>query len=246
MVVLAPQGLDLSAYRELLPGAGELRVAPHWMESHAAYNRLMIAPLVYEALADYSHVLVHEPDALVLRDELDHWCAQPFDYIGAPWFEGFADPGPDTPLVAVGNFGLSLLRVDAARAALSSRKRWHPVVTAGKDLVKGLLGSRERLRRGWHGIGAGGQLRGAWRLYDSHCDIFWCELVPSLLPSFRVASVAEALRFSWEVLPGRCFELCDGRLPFGFHAWARYDLEFLIPHLRASGVDLSPLDAVRA
>jgi hypothetical protein len=70
--------------------------------------------------------------------------------------------------------------------------------------------------------------------------------VPSLVPSFRVAPISEALRFSWEVLPDRCFDLCEGRLPFGFHAWARYDREFLVPHLKASGVDLSHLDAVRA
>ena len=50
---------------------GEIRVEPHGMESRPAYNRLMISPLVYEDLQGYTHMLIHEPDALVVRDELD-------------------------------------------------------------------------------------------------------------------------------------------------------------------------------
>jgi hypothetical protein len=231
-VVLASRGLDIGAYRELLPGAREIRVEPSWMGSRAAYNRLMIAPLVYDRLSGRSHILVHEPDSLVLRDELDHWCRQPFDYIGAPWFEGFSDPAPHAAPIGVGNFGLSLLRVDAVRAALTSRQRWQPLTA--------------RMRRGLQAIRARGQLRSTWRFYDGHCDIFWSAVVPTLVPSFRVAPIAAALRFSWEVLPARCFELTGGQLPFGFHAWARYDRDFLLPHLKQSGVDLGPLDAIRA
>jgi hypothetical protein len=203
----------------------------------------MIASTIYDALGGYSHLLVHEPDALVLRDELDHWCGRPFDYVGAPWFEGFAEPKPDSVLIGVGNFGLSLLRLKAVRSVLASRARWYPFAVSMKDVIKGLLGSRGRLHRGWQGLGVGGQLRGASRLYDGHCDVFWSLFVPNLFPSFKIAPIAEALRFSWEVWPSRCFELCNGQLPFGFHAWARYDRAFLVPLLRQSGVDLSGMES---
>jgi hypothetical protein len=35
----------------------------------------------------------------------------------------------------------------------------------------------------------------------------------------------------------KCFELVGGRLPFGFHAWARYDRKFLEPCLFTNADD---------
>jgi hypothetical protein len=238
ILLLAPGGLDLAKYRELMLITGEIRVEPHWMESRPAYNRLMISPLVYEDLQGYTHMLIHEPDALVVRDELDYWCLQPYDYIGAPWFDGYNAAAIDAPILGVGNFGFSLLRLESMKKTIRSWRRWYPFDQIGRDVVKGLLGHRDRFRRGIGGLGSGGRLRGAWRLYSSHCDIFWSQLVPQIIPDFRVAPAAAALRFSWEVLPSRCFEICGGRLPFGIHAWAKYNLPFLRPLLEASGVEL--------
>ena len=59
ILLLAPVGLDLTVYRQLMPVAGEIRVASHYMESLEAYNRLMITPTVYEALSNYSHLLIY-------------------------------------------------------------------------------------------------------------------------------------------------------------------------------------------
>jgi hypothetical protein len=92
IVILASKNVDLAAYQELLPRAVDLRVEPHWMASVQAYNKMMISPLVFNALDGFTHMILHEPDAIVIRDEIDYWCNQPFDYIGAPWFEGWSDP----------------------------------------------------------------------------------------------------------------------------------------------------------
>ena len=175
ILLLAPSGLDLAKYRELMLITGEIRVEPHWMESRPAYNRLMISPLVYEDLQGYTHVLIHEPDALVVRDELDYWCLQPYDYIGAPWFDGYNVAAIDAPILGVGNFGFSLLRLESMKKTIRSWRRWYPFDQIGRDMVKGLLGHRDRLRRGIGGLGSGGRLRGASRLYSSHCDIFWSQ-----------------------------------------------------------------------
>src|SRR5262249_21662180 len=160
--------------------------------------RMMITLTVFDALPRCSHALVHEPDALVLRDELDYWSQQPFDYIGAPWFEGWGEARADAEMMGVGNFGLSLLRLEALREVLSSRKRWYPLAASAKDVIKGLAGSKDRLRWGLKTLGIAGQMRGAWQLYDGPCDVFWCSFVPKYCPSFRIASITEALRFSWE------------------------------------------------
>ncbi len=237
IVIVAPSSLDLGAYREFLPGASEMRVEPHWMSSIQAYNRMMISPVIVSQLEGYTHMLLHEPDAIVFRDELDYWCRQTQDYIGAVWFEGFADATPDAPVIGVGNSGFSLHRLDALRRLVTSRQRWYPYRQAAKDLVRGLQGNGNRMRLGLKALGQAGQLRGAWQLYEGHCDAFWSNLVPQLDAEFKIARVEDAVRFSWEVRPARCLQMTGGKLPFGIHAWAKYDLEFLVPYLVDAGVD---------
>jgi len=242
IVLVSPQGLNLTAYRELLPSATELRVEPHWMSSIEAYNRMMISPRIVNELDGYTHMLIHEPDAIVLRDELDFWCAQPQDYIGAPWFEGFNNAVDDVQIIGVGNSGFSLQRLDALRRVFKSQKRWYPYRLAAKDFIRGFQGNRNRLQRGFKAISNAGLLKGAWELYDGHCDAFWSFVVPQIDIKFKIASIEESLHFSWEVLPAQCFKMNFGKLPFGIHAWAKYDLKFLLPFLIDSGVDFREMD----
>jgi hypothetical protein len=61
--------------------------------------------------------------------------------------------------------------------------------------------------------------------------MFWADEAVTWVPEFRVASVEEGLRFAFEVAPRKCFELNAGQLPFGCHAWARYDRAFWEPYL---------------
>ncbi len=238
IIMLAPEGLDLGHYRELMPVLDDIRVSAHWMESIQAYNRLMISPLVYQAVRGYTHMLIHEPDAIVLGDELNHWCSEPYDYIGAPWFEGYVDPLPEAQVLGVGNFGLSLRRVETALQITASRRRWYPFRQIVKDLIDGVQGDHDLLCKSIRGIGSAGKLREAWRIYTAHCDIFWSRDVMRASPNFYIPAAEVAVHFAWEALPSRCFEMCDGKLPFGIHAWAKYDLPFLLPFLKENGVDL--------
>jgi hypothetical protein len=145
LVLLAPAGVDLSAYHALLPGARVIGVEAKWMSSVHAYNRLMISPIIYRMLAPYSHVLVHEPDALVLRDELDLWCEEAYDYIGAPWFVGYEDAKPDAPFIGGGNFGFSLHRPAMMLTILRGQQRWYARAELRRDLSR-VLQAREANR----------------------------------------------------------------------------------------------------
>jgi hypothetical protein len=240
IVLVTPNGLDASSYHELIPNVNVLPVPPQWMSSIQAYNRLMISHILFDALAEYSHILLHEPDALVIRDDLRYWCAQNLDYIGAPWFKGYHEATPGAPIIGVGNSGFSLQRVEAALRVTKSMMRWYPRSRAVKDILRGVFGRPFQLKKGVLGLGVGGELRGAYRLYDEHCDVFWTSVVPRFEP-FKVASIEAAVRFSWEVLPSRCMQLCDGNLPFGLHGWTKYELPFLTPYLREVGVELRNL-----
>ena len=238
VLILTPKHLDLGAYRELLPRAADLRVESHWMASWKAYSRMMVSPLVFNALEGYTHMILHEPDAIVLRDEIDYWCNQPFDYIGAPWFEGWEKPAADAPLIGVGNLGFSFHRLSTSRRVMASSLRWHPYSAVAKNLFQGLRGDKARLRQGMIGLGSGGRLRGAYKLFGGHCDAFWSIIVPNIDRGFRIPPAKIAAKFAWEVFPSRCMKMCGENLPFGIHAWFKYDFGFLMPHLLSAGVDL--------
>lgn len=55
---------------------------------------------------------------------------------------------------------------------------------------------------------------------------------------FKVAPVSVALRFAFERQVEKCFELNDFKLPFGCHAWERYDYDFWKPYIVKVGYKL--------
>jgi hypothetical protein len=166
------------------------------------YSELLLMRRFYEAFAAYEYILIHQLDALVFRDELEEWCRRDLDYVGAPWLPGDAAPFVDEP--TVGNGGLSLRRVSAFLDVLDAAGRRY-----ARRWVEGRTDSR----------------------FEAHEDLFWSFDAIRFKPDFRIASVEEALGFAFEVDPRRAFELAGGRLPFGAHAWARYDRAFWEPHL---------------
>lgn len=62
--------------------------------------------------------------------------------------------------------------------------------------------------------------------------------------NFKVAPLSIACEFSFETHVRKCFEINDRRLPFGCHAWERYDYLFWRPYIEEQGYDLSKLKVV--
>jgi hypothetical protein len=187
-----------------LPGYEVVRFPERFFTSAKAFARLQLRARLYRAFAAYEHILMVQLDALVLSDRLSEFCAGAYDYIGAPWLERDA----------VGNGGFSLRRVPAFLRVLESRR----YALGGPD-------------RNWHAVGPRWPPGTARYRRGENSDGFWSFDAPRRHRGFRVASVEEALRFSWEVEPRRCFELARGQLPFGAHAWALYDRAFWEPYL---------------
>ncbi len=211
------------------------------MASISAYNKLMISPFIFNALNAHSHILIHEPDSIVLKNDLHYWCEQDFDYIGAPWFA--SDLADDFQFKATGNFGLSLIKTNTANTLFADNPRWFSVSMIVRDLLRGLRGQKDAFKRALKSMGSSGRLSGAHHLYLDHCDIFWSYLVPKVAPHLRIAPPEKAIFFSWEKHPQKCLTICKGKLPFGIHAWSRYDLTLLQPLLIQSGVMLDVPDS---
>jgi hypothetical protein len=63
-------------------------------------------------------------------------------------------------------------------------------------------------------------------LFPKNEDFFWCLMMPKLNPFFSIPSAAVALRFAFELDPSDCYKKLGDQLPFGCHAWEKYEPEF--------------------
>ena len=197
---IGPKGLDLSLYAERYPSIPFISFDEISFASIPGYNRLLLNPEFYQRFAEHEFMLILQTDAIVLRDELDYWCAQPFDYVGAPLpdnvelfvnlgrFEG--DKGKRLRAM-VGNGGLSLRRI-------------------GKciPLLKEFPEAIDFFNRS-----------------GSSEDLFFC-FMGQLSGDFVMPNEITASRFSLEMKPSYYFAVNGGKIPMGGHAWWKYEPEF--------------------
>jgi hypothetical protein len=240
--LVCPIGLDVSAYRLIAPAVEIDFIPPHWLASRRAYNRLKILPWLYRRYADHEFILTYELDAFVFRDELLDWCDQGWDYIGAPWFEGYHVARPDAAPIGVGNSGLSLRRIGAMLRVTRSWKAIRPPIDVFHQSCRiptGLSPWRRYLN-----------VSVLWQFFNNllwkNCfhhylnwfpegeDIFWA-CAGARIDGFRMASHEVARHFSFEVNPERLFLECGNKLPFGCHKWMKYQPDFWKPFIEGEG-----------
>jgi hypothetical protein len=229
-VFVAPGDLFLN-----VPGFHIQRFPKRYFASVAAYNRLLLSRRFYEAFSDYDYILIYQLDCLVFSSDLDFWCDLGWDYIGAPWFTGFANRhSPQSPFWAVGNGGFSLRKVSSFLKVFDSKEIW---IGSEKYLGEGyaskLWHSRVAHRSKYILKKIGFTNDVCWHLKrrESNEDIFWGMDASHFKPDFRVAPLDVALSFAFEKDPRYCFERNGRRLPFGCHAWAKCDKAFWQPYL---------------
>jgi len=113
---ICPKSLDVSFYHRLAPSAKYAIFDDGYFASIGSYCHLLKNPLFYKCFDSYEFMLILQTDAIIIKDELDYWCAQEYDYIGAPWYpaQTITLKTPDgrnkTIKVSVGNGGLCLRR----------------------------------------------------------------------------------------------------------------------------------------
>jgi hypothetical protein len=208
------------------------------------YNRLLLTKEFYEAFAEYEYVLIYQLDCLVFGSNLEDWCGKGWDYVGAPWLTDTEDASRGFSVV--GNGGLSLRRVQRALAVLKSKQLVEDPVVLGSQAARsrfiyerldgtpGLQRLFVKAKSLLHRYGYHNNVRWlARQLADSryHEDYFWAFHAAKFLKDFHIPAPREALGFSFEMAPRYCLEVNCGRLPFGCHAWSKYDREFWEPYL---------------
>lgn len=202
----------------------------------SSYSRLLLSTEFYNEFLEYKYILIYQLDCLVFSNQLEFFKYLEIDYIGAPWFRDENDPIKG--FSRVGNGGFSLRRVSAFMNVLKSQRYIAGSLPLFADLFKPIheyhsqsnpiIRLRNRLRvlsRVRRGVN--------WYLanYTLNEDRFWSDRAFFFDPDFCVAPVDVALRFAFERYPRYCFERNSHKLPFGCHAWAKWDREFWEPFL---------------
>jgi hypothetical protein len=237
---VCPKGLDTSGYAAQLGFEPKFHfIKAKWLSSYELSNRFKTLPYLYREFSNYDYILFHEPDAFIFKDELLEWCHKGYDYIGAPWLEGLAKATPIAPYIGVGNSGLSLRKVSSH---INLQHRFYRVKTTSEYW-------KYYQRMNWKGrlYHFPEQLFGYLFKNSFHYllndfsdneDEFWGIYVPRKYKWFKIAPVSEALKFSMEVQPRRMFADNNNELPFGCHAWWRYDLAFWKAKIESFGYKL--------
>jgi hypothetical protein len=209
------------------------RFGPEFFGSVAAHNQLLFSPAFYESFSQYKYVLIYHLDSLVFSDQLLQWCETDLDYIGAPWLKC-----PEYPWVTepkVGNGGFTLMKVQSVLKVLRSERRseepaayWRRFCTDNPQKAAQLLNLPRKYLKHLHAFNS---VRWETRRFTANNDGFWAERATHYYPEFKIASVEEGLRFAFEAPPRMCFELNKRQLPFGCHAWMKFDRAFWEPYL---------------
>ena len=229
-IAIVPEGLKVSPADFKL-----IRFSKECFRSIETYNKLLLSSEFYNVLSNYDYVLIYQTDCLVFSSNLEEWCQSQFDYIGSPWFRWYAvQHTNDTKLWAIGNGGLSLRKVSSFLDVLGIvNNLFHPE-SYWKALYKVEL-SLDRYAQYRNPVleklQLNNGLRWSWQRRRPMEDVFWSLYANRLQPEFRVAPLEVGLSFAFEMDPAHCFEKNGNKLPFGCHAWTRWNRAFWEPYL---------------
>jgi hypothetical protein len=218
------------------PGFLIKRFNDRFFGSLRAHTKLMLSPKFYKSFIDYEYILIYHLDSLVFSDQLEQWCQEGFDYIGAPWIKHGDAPYAGMPgnENKVGNGGFSLRKVRSFLEVLNSPRYCVEPSTYWKtsyglkskgvqffNLPKKILKYLKFFNNA------------RWEIsrYPYNEEHFWANRATHYYPGFNIAPLEIALRFAFECVPQFCFEKNNYTLPFGCHAWHKYGREFWEPYL---------------
>ncbi|MDB5031051.1 DUF5672 family protein [Mucilaginibacter sp.] len=232
VIAVKPNHLTLPAAITAYPFADTISFDDDYFKDIKGYNALMLSDKFYKEFLGYEYILIHQLDAFVFRDELNYWCDQNYDYIGAPWLRDCDHPDWIKAVKSnikyffhirydiyvngepshyqfenkVGNGGFSLRRV----------KKFYDISVAKKEFIAGYLANDST---------------------HFNEDRFWSIEVNRKRKALRIPYYKTGIKFSFEYVLDRAMSLTNNQLPFGCHAWDEH-LDFWRPFFKECGYDI--------
>lgn len=221
LCIVCPQGLDLAEYVKIFSGLRATysveRFPQHFFDGINGYNLLMLDKAFYKRFANYEYILIYQLDAWVFRDELDYWCKQGYDYIGAPWI--VKNEHGEMLFDGVGNGGFSLRRIQHFIDVLSHKG---PVRNGSKLNLKPTL--KNKIYRFLYSLGYQNTISYLKKDDTLYEDIFLSIFLSDTKLKAIIPDPMTASLFAYEKEPSYLYSI-NKKLPFGCHAWRKYEYE---------------------
>ena len=195
ITIISPESLELPS---LVSEFKVERFHNSYFKDIKGYNRLLMNHEFYCRFSSIQFILIHQLDAFLFRNELDYWCDQNYDYIGAPWlrddrfliklFRNRRVKKREIIFNKVGNGGLSLRKVSTFVDFFKKNSR----------IVK---------------INSENELFGIE-------DVFWSIIAPKHV-DFKIPDLKTAAKFALDRKPELGMKLNNFDLPFGCHGFEK-------------------------
>jgi Protein of unknown function (DUF5672) len=220
-----PKSMDLSAYKKRFE-ADYKAFDDAYFANIQTYNHLMLSLEFYQAF-DQKYLLICQTDAFVFEDQLSHWVAQDFDYIGAPWLRS-----SDTLPV--------YMRLQHAWAQCLAKINYQGKGKAQKDksLMYNAVGNGGfSLRKREKFIEVLQEIPQVAQVYKAHFgdfyneDVFWSIEAQRHGISYHKPDYQTACLFAIENKAAKALAYHAGKLPFGCHAWDKSE-DFWRPYFK--------------
>lgn len=224
---IAPKSLVKGAINR--KGYRVVRFDDQYFDSRDQYNKLLLRRDFYKAFKRYKYMLIYQLDALVFSSDLVKWCRKGYDYVASPWLNtriGYLTNKKGSP-VSGGNGGLSLRNIQKSLEVLDIVEK-----TATRTSNNRIIQKIWLFQAILSGESHGRWLNAPADNYPYNEDGFWSLEAPKYISDYKIAPFDKALKFAFEKFPGKCFKLNHHKLPFGVHAWEKYDKEFWLPYIK--------------
>ena len=211
IIFIGPKELDTTIYQEACRDYTPFKLQAFddsYFNGIAGYNKLMLSPAFYKTFLPYKYILIYQLDAYVFKDELEYWCNQNYDFIGAP-----QPPHENQPNK------MQFLKGYAKLIPIANKlfKTHHKISNVGNGGF-----SLRKTRTCYWLLRLLKSKADAWMPYNEDGFFkYWGHL---LYPVFRLPTDETALRFSIEQTPAQSLKKLNGELPFGCHAFEKHEL----------------------
>ena len=220
--LICPRNLNVVAYEKIFNNLNFSleRFDDNNFYSLGTYSKMLLTPEFYMRFSKYDFMLIYQPDAWVFRDELDYWCNQGFSYIGAPWFVG------DNLHKIAGNGGFSLRNISDMIELLSNKKaiRYNPREYAASYLKS--FDFRTIFDVAFNYFTHFFYKISFWESTALNEDYAIVKYSKKFMKEFKCAPPNIAMKFSFEVHPEILYKMNEYNLPFGCHAYLKYNPDF--------------------
>ena len=192
------------------------------------HNQFLMSNLLYETFSEYNYMLMAQLDILIFSNSIEYWMNKKLDYVGSPWM---TNDGKETKIVGNGgNGGLSLRNIQTFLKIINSKTFY-----SKRDLFN-ILPAYSKLRNIFL-IGLFVQIKPLQsfahllkRFFAGKEDMFWSYYAPFFIENYQLPSHEDTVAFAFERYPKFCYDANQQKLPFGTHAWEKYDIEFWEKH----------------